>query len=148
MAPLNRKLARDILHRWMQVLAIALVMSCGVSTIVAAVGAYRSLSETRDAFYERYRFGTVFATATKAPRGLQHSLSGIEGVSAVELRVVKSIVIDVEGMAEPAGGVAISLPSGRDAAVNGLYLRSGRWPDPERSEIAVLESFALANSIV
>jgi len=147
MAPLNRKLARDILHRWMQVLAIALVMSCGVSTIVAAVGAYRSLSETRDAFYERYRFGTVFATATKAPRGLQHSLSGIEGVSAVELRVVKSIVIDVEGMAEPAGGVAISLPSGRDAAVNGLYLRSGRWPDPERSEIAVLESFALANSI-
>src|SRR5690606_2981928 len=141
MAPLNRKLARDMLHRWMQVVAIALVMSCGVATIVAAVGAYRSLSETRSAFYERYRFATIFASATRAPLHLRQSLSAIDGINAVELRVAKSIVIDVEGMIEPAGGVVVSLPASSEAAVNALYLRSGRWPDPEMPEVAVLESF-------
>lgn len=147
MSPLNRKLARDMLHRWMQVVAIALVMSCGVATIVAAVGAYRSLSETRSAFYERYRFATIFASATRAPLHLRQSLSAIDGINAVELRVAKSIVIDVEGMIEPAGGVVVSLPASSEAAVNALYLRSGRWPDPEMPEVAVLESFALANSM-
>src|SRR5690606_34923388 len=90
---------------------------------------------------------TIFASATRAPLHLRQSLSAIDGINAVELRVAKSIVIDVEGMIEPAGGVVVSLPASSEAAVNALYLRSGRWPDPEMPEVAVLESFALANSM-
>lgn len=148
MLVLDRKLLRDIGRMWAQVLAIALVMACGVATIVTSVGAYRSLEETRAAFYERYRFGTVFATATRAPLSLRDPIAGIDGVSAVELRIVRSVVLDITGMAEPAAGIVVSLPDAGEPAVNRLYLRAGRWPDAARQEVAVLESFAAAHGFV
>ena len=55
MQALDKKLVRDLGRLWAQALAIAMVMACGVATIVLAVGAYRSLEETRAAFYDRYR---------------------------------------------------------------------------------------------
>ncbi len=69
MHPLDIKLFRDLRQMWAQALAIALVMACGVATLILAVGAYRSLDETRSAYYERYRFGDVFASAVRAPEG-------------------------------------------------------------------------------
>jgi putative ABC transport system permease protein len=50
MPVLDRKLLRDLARLWVQVLAIALVMACGVSTIVISLGTLRSLEETRAAF--------------------------------------------------------------------------------------------------
>ncbi len=148
MPVLDRKLFRDLLRMWAQVLAIALVMACGVATIVTAVGAYRSLDETRSAFYERYRFGTVFAGATRAPLSLREPLTRIGGVSGVELRVSKSVILDIQGMVEPAAGVMVSIPDAGEPAVNRLYLRKGRWPEAARhGEVAVLESFAKAHGM-
>ena len=148
MSVLDRKLARDLLRMWAQVLAIALVMACGVATIITSIGAYRSLDETRNAFYERYRFATVFAGATRAPSTLRAQLAAIDGVGALDLRTSKSVILDVEGMAEPSAGIVISIPDSGEAPVNRLYLRAGRWPDPARAEVAVLESFAKAHSMV
>lgn len=147
MSVLDRKLLRDLLRLWAQVLAIALVMACGVATIVTAVGAYRSLDETRSAFYDGYRFATVFAGATRAPLSLAEPLSRIDGMSAIELRIAKSVILDIEGMTEPAAGIVISIPDTAEPSVNRLYLRSGRWPDSTRGEVAVLESFAIAHAM-
>ncbi|HEX3484933.1 MAG TPA: hypothetical protein VHT51_07715 [Micropepsaceae bacterium] len=61
MNPLNKKLLRDLWRMWTQALAIALVMACGIAIMEMSFGAMRSLSETRDAYYARYRFGNVFA---------------------------------------------------------------------------------------
>jgi putative ABC transport system permease protein len=147
MSMLNRKLLRDIARIWAQVLTIALVMACGVATIIIAIGAYRSLEETRSAFYDRYDFADVFAAASRAPTGLRDSIAAISGISRFELRVVKSVLLDITGMSEPATGIAVSIPDSGEPAVNRLYLRSGRLPDPARSnEVAVLESFASAHS--
>ena len=143
---LDRKLVRDVVRMWAQVLAIALVMACGVATIVIAVGAYRSLEETRTAFYERYRFGSVFASATRAPLHLRERIARLPGVSGVELRVVRPVLLDMPGMAEPATGIAVSVPDRGEPAVNRLYLRTGRLPEPGRTgEVAVTEPFALAH---
>lgn len=147
MSVLDRKLLRDLLRLWAQVMAIALVMACGVATIVTSVGAYRSLDETRSAFYERYRFATIFAGATRAPLTLREPLSRIDGIGAIELRIAKSIVLDIDGLAEPASGIVISLPDATEPAVNRLYLRAGRWPDSSRHEVAILESFADAHAM-
>lgn len=146
MSMLDRKLLRDLARMWAQVLAIALVMACGVATIVIAIGAYRSLEETRAAFYERYRFGTVFASATRAPLHLRERIARLPGVSGVELRVVRPVLLDMPGMVEPATGIAVSVPDRGEPAVNRLYLRSGRLPEPGRSgEVAVTEPFAQAH---
>ncbi|MCL6709755.1 ABC transporter permease [Pseudomonas sp. R2.Fl] len=148
MSMLDRKLYRDLTRLWAQVLAIALVMSCGVMTIIIAIGSYRSLEETQGVFYERYRFANLFASADRAPLSLRERFARIEGVGGVELRIVNYVLLDMPGMSEPATGVAISLPDGRQPSVNRLYLRSGRLPEPGRPrEAAVLESFAKAHRL-
>jgi putative ABC transport system permease protein len=63
---LDIKLLRDFRRLWAQALAVALVLACGVATLILAIGSYRSLEETRRAYYERYRFGDVFASVTRA----------------------------------------------------------------------------------
>lgn len=149
MSVLDRKLLRDLFRLWAQVLAIALVMACGVATIILAIGAYRSLEETRSAFYDRYRFATVFSGLTRAPLQIKNQLASISGVTGIELRIVKPVLLDIPGMAEPATGIAVSIPDYGEPAVNRLYLRSGRLPEPSRTgEVAVTEPFALAHRMV
>ena len=77
---LNKKLIRDL---WMvrgQALAIALVIAGGVATQVMAVGMLYSLTETRDAYYQRYRFADVFAPVTRAPAALVDDIARLPGV--------------------------------------------------------------------
>ena len=146
MRVLDRKLLRDLRRMWAQVLAIALVMACGVATIVLAIGAYRSLEETRDAFYERYRFANLFADVVRAPLQLRQRIAHVEGLSTIELRIVKPVLLDLPNIREPATGIAISLPDLGEPAINALYLRSGRLPEPDRNEeVAVIETFAKAH---
>jgi putative ABC transport system permease protein len=59
------------------------------------------------------------------------------------------VLLDMPGMAEPATGIAISIPDRGEPAVNRLYLRSGRLPEPGRTgEVAVTEPFAKAHRMV
>jgi putative ABC transport system permease protein len=146
MSMLDRKLVRDTTRIWAQVLTIALVMACGVATIIIAVGASRSLEETRRAFYDRSRFADVFASASRAPLGLRSALSTIPGVGSLDLRVVKPVILNIEGMEEPAAAIAVSIPDSGESALNRLYLRTGRLPDSLRTgEVAVNEPFAAAH---
>jgi putative ABC transport system permease protein len=143
---LDRKLLRDLLRMWAQVLAIALVMACGVATIVIAVGGYRSLEQTRTAFYDRYRFATVFSGLTRAPLHLRERMASIAGISGIELRIVEPVLLDIPGMAEPATAIAVSIPDRGEPAANRLYLRVGRLPESGRpGEVAVTERFATAH---
>lgn len=146
MRMLDRKLIRDLLRLWAQALAIALVMACGVATIVISVGASRSLEETRSAFYDRYRFGSVFVSATRAPLHLASQIESLPGVADVQARIVQAVLLDIEGTAEPATGIAVSIPDYGRSDVNRLYLRRGRLPEPGRTdEVAILETFADAH---
>lgn len=145
---LDQKLVRDLKHIWAQALAISLVMAAGTAVLILAFGAYRSLYETREAYYDRYRFANIFAYAKRVPEYLELEISKISGVSAVQTRIVNSALLDVPGLDRPATGQIISLPKSGPPAINGLFMRSGRYPDPNRTdEIIVNESFALANNL-
>jgi putative ABC transport system permease protein len=80
---LDIKMLRDLGRLWAQALAIALVMACGVATLILAVGVHGSLEQTRQIYYERFRFGDVFAAALRAPDSLAASIARIDGVVAV-----------------------------------------------------------------
>lgn len=148
MPVLDRKLLRDLVRMWAQALAVALVMACGVATIIIAVGASRSLEETRAAFYDRYRFGNIFAGAVRAPLSLGNAISSISGVNGAELRIVAPVLLDMDAMREPGTAVAVSIPDFGEPAVNRLYLRAGRFPDMTRAgEAAVTEAFAKAHKM-
>ncbi len=146
LSPLNRKLLRDLWHMRGQALAIAMVIASGVATLILALGAHGSLEETRRAYYERYRFADVFATAKRVPNYVEDEIAKIPGVADVETRAVSSVLLDIEGMPEPATGRLISIPETGHPALNRVHIREGRLPEPLSSrEVAVSESFADAH---
>ena len=91
MRALDRKLIRDFRRLWAQSLAIALVMACGVATLILAIGTYQSLDETRSAYYERYRFGDIFATRDAGAQCAGAQIAAIDGVAAVETRIASPV---------------------------------------------------------
>lgn len=146
MRMLDRKLLRDLGRLWAQALAIAFVIGGGVATLMLAAGSYRSLDETRIAYYERYRFADVFAIVTRAPKALVDQVAEIPGVAAVEARISKLALLDIPNYLEPATARIVSLPDFGEPKLNRLYMRLGRTPEPGRAdEVVVNDSFARAH---
>jgi len=143
---LDLKLMRDVKRLWAQALAIALVMAGGVATVLLAVGSHHSLEETRIAYYERYSFADVFAQVRRAPNTVIRDIEDIPGVASVEPRIAQLALLNIPNFREPATGEFISLPHKREQALNRLYMRQGRLPDPaSEHEVVVNESFANAH---
>ena len=146
MRAIHRKLLRDLWSMKGQVLAIAAVIGVGVGMYVTYFSTFNSLYGTQQAYYERYRFGDVFAGLKRAPESLRSSIADIPGVAQVETRVVAEVTLDVEGMEEPVTGRLVSVPERRRAILNDLALRQGRYIEPGRdSEVVITEGFALAH---
>ena len=85
--PLDRKLLRDLWRLRWQVMAIALLVGCGVAVAVMSFSAQRALSRAQTAFYSETRFADVFADAKRAPASKVRALSHVEGVTAVDARI-------------------------------------------------------------
>ncbi len=148
MSMLDRKLRRDLWHIRGQVLAIGCVIAAGIAIMVVMQGSLTSLQETRDAYYDRYRFADVFAYARRAPESLTARFAEIDGVGRVDTRIVEDIILDMPGLVEPARGRILSVPEGRDANLNRIYLRNGRLLEPGRpDEVIVNDAFADAHGL-
>ncbi|WP_255553632.1 ABC transporter permease [Maritimibacter sp. DP1N21-5] len=146
MRALDRKLTRDIRRLWAQALAIAAVLSVGVMIMVMAFGTQRSLTETRDTFYDRARFADIWATAARAPRSLTEEIAAIPGVARLEARVSTSAVLDLPDMADPVMAQVLSIPPSGAPEMNALIVKEGRLPGfGRRDEVVVNEAFANAH---
>lgn len=146
---LTRKLLRDLWRLRGQVASIASVVACGVLMVVSMHGTLLSVRHAVDAFYARYRFADVFASATRGPAPLARRIAALPGVGVVETRVVLTVSLDVPGLALPAGGRVVSVPDHGGAALNGVHLRAGRMVRPRSAdEVVVSAGFAAANHIV
>ncbi len=146
MHPLDKKLIRDLGSMKGQMIAVALVMACGLAVMIMARSLIHSLDTTRQAYYADHRFAEVFCNLKRAPNSLRPRLAEISGVAAVETRVTGPMVLTIPGMMEPADGTIFSLPDDRPQQLNLLYLRSGRMPRTGgRNEVVVGEAFADAH---
>jgi putative ABC transport system permease protein len=132
-----------------QMVAVSVVMACGLAMMIMSRSLILSLESTRDAYYEEHRFADVFCDVKRAPNALRPRLAQIEGVAAVDTRVTGSAKLDIPGLAEPADATVISLPDDRPQQLNLLYLRSGRYPEVGHAdEIIIGEAFAVAHGFV
>ena len=148
MRALTRKLFRDLWQIRGQAFAISLVIGAGVAMWITYLSAFDSLRLTQSAYYERYRFADVFAELKRAPSRLRERIAEIPGVAQVETRVVVSVNLDVEGLAEPATGRLISIPARRRAMLNDVVLQAGRYIDAGRpDEVLASEAFANAHGL-
>ena len=145
---LNRKLIRDLLNMKGQVLAIGMVVAAGVSMYVMYLSNFASLQRTRASYYNQQRFGDVFASLKRAPLRVADEIANLPNVSAIEVRVVVNVTLDLEQLDEPASGRLISIPSDRRPRVNDLFLRRGRWIEPGRpDEVLASEGFVVAHGL-
>ncbi|HEY6552832.1 MAG TPA: ABC transporter permease [Vicinamibacteria bacterium] len=145
---LDRKLLRDLLGMKGQALAIGMVLGAGVAMYVTYLSNFDSLRRTQDAYYDRFRFASVFASCKRAPLRLEERLREIPGVAAAHTRVVVDVTLDVPGVTEPIKGRLISVPADRRPPLNDLYLRRGRWIEPgQGDEVLLNEAFALAHRL-
>jgi len=148
MKALDKKLLRDILHWRGQIIAIALVVACGIASFVSMLSAYESLQLSQATYYNNYRFADVFVQLKRAPSTLARKIEHIPGVAQIQTRVVMDVTLDVPQLAEPATGRLISIPERRSPMLNDLYIRQGRYIEPDKSdEVLVSEAFAKANNL-
>ena len=139
---------RDVLRLRGQVIAVALVVACGIATYVTMRSSYASLVEAQRSYYEAYRFADVFAHVKRAPNSLATDIANIPGIGTSETRIVVEVTLDVPGLEEPATARLISIPGAEQPKLNGIHLRRGRWVNPQtRNEVLVSESFAEANNL-
>lgn len=144
---LNQKLKRDLWKLRGQVIAVALVIGSGVATLVMSLSTVEALQDTADAYYQRYRFGEIFAYTTRAPNRLAHQIAEIPGVQTVQTRISRFANIDIPTFNEPIVGQVISIPD-TIPLLNQLVMRQGHWITPGRSdEVIINEPFAEAHNL-
>ncbi len=148
MNALHIKLLRELRRLWAQAASIGLVIAAGVAALIIGMGTYQSLEKTRADYYARNNFADIFASVARAPRSLLPAIGELDGVLVVDARIVRLAPADIEGLAEPASVLLISLPAGPQP-LNQLHLRSGRLPQVgQSSEAVVSEVFAKARGLV
>ena len=146
---LNRMLWRDLWHLRGQVIAAALVVACGIATLVATRGTYQSLLLARDDYYLTHRFADVFVHLKRAPDALAEEIRQLPGVAQVRTRIVVEASVGVPGLNEPAVARLVSVPGERTAMLNDLQIVRGRYVDAHAvDEVLVSEAFAKANRLV
>jgi putative ABC transport system permease protein len=139
---------RDLFHLRGQVIAVALVVACGIATYVTMRSSYDSLVASRFGYYETYRFADVFAQLKRAPESLGAQIQNIPGVATTQTRVVLEVTLDVPDLDEPATARLVSIPERQTPILNDIYIREGRYVEPgRRDEVLVSEAFAEANRL-
>jgi putative ABC transport system permease protein len=145
MRVLDKKLWRDIWRMRLHAAGVVLVLGCGLTIFVMAVGMRGSLERTRTAYYAERRMADLAVSLVRAPDHVAADLAAVPGVQAVETRVVGLALLDLPQITEPASAQLVSLPLNGRPRVNDLVLARGRWPDRARSdEVLVNEAFANA----
>ena len=148
LSSLNRKLLRDLWGMKSQALAIAMVVAAGIAMYVMYLSNFASLQRTQAAYYERQRFGDVFASLKRAPLRLTQDIAALPAVTALEARVVANVSLDLPELDEPATGRLISIEPDRRPRVNDLFLRRGRWISAADSdEVLASEGFVNAHHL-
>ncbi|WP_348676012.1 FtsX-like permease family protein [uncultured Abyssibacter sp.] len=144
MKTLHTKLRRELRQLTGQLLAIALVMTGGIGTMVMALTNYQALSDTQTRYYSEYRFADVFASLKRAPDAMADAVRAVDGVRHVETRVTGFANLEIDGYDEPVTGQLVSLSGPGDPGLHQLYLRAGHLPDAN-DEVVISEAFANAH---
>lgn len=141
---LDRKLLRDLDRQRGPAVTIALVVACGVASLVSLLGTWEGIAGGRASYYVQSRFAHVFAHVTRCPESRAAPLRTAPGVSQLETRIVKEVRLDVLGMRDPPRARLVSLPPFGEPLLNAIHLREGRLPEATR-EVVASEGFARAH---
>ncbi|NLJ99985.1 MAG: ABC transporter permease [Clostridia bacterium] len=145
MKALDKRLIRTILDAKAQYGAVVIIICIGLATLISLANTAQNMESSLDEYYRRYQFADLFADFTAVPLSTIRDIGKLQGVEAVETRIVTDIRADVGRDPYPTLRL-VSITS--DQNINRLYMQEGRLPivDGERG-IALLNAFAEANDL-
>jgi putative ABC transport system permease protein len=145
---LARKRLRDLWQLRGQVLAIALVNAVGVAMLVMSMATLHSLQRSRDRYYQEHAFADVFVSLKRAPEAVAARLREIDGVVAVDTRVIGFGRGEIAGFGDPIQIQAVSIPEYGPSRLDRLRVLAGRAPGgDERDALAISDAFAEAHGL-
>ena len=148
MRALDLKLLRDLWRMRGQAFAIAVVIGAAMATFVMAMGVHHSLTQTRDAYYDRNQFADIFVAMSRAPRSIVDRVAALDGVAAAEGRIEQFATLELPGRIEPTRAIINSVRDGGISTLNRLVLLRGRGPVSDKAgEVVIDKAFAEANGI-
>ncbi len=148
MKALDLKLLRDLWNARAQAFGVCVVLAVATWTFILANGAYQSLSDTRDSYYDRNSFADVFVSMTRAQRSIVAKAASIKGVQRAEGTIRQYATLDLPNRDVPARALVTSVKENVGNRLNRITLQSGRLPRAgATSEIVIDEAFAQANSL-
>ncbi len=128
-----------------QAASIGLIVAAGLAVFVASISTYGSLESARDRFYTTSHFPDLFVSLVRAPLTAVPRLEAIDGVSAVETRIVGDVIVDDPASPQPVSAHVVSLPATLNSALSRVVLQRGVMP-PSGSTDSVLVNEAFANA--
>src|SRR5690554_5924263 len=98
MRTLDKKLFRDVWRMRLHAAGVALVLGCGLSVLVMAVGMRGSMERTRTAYYAERDMADLAVSLVRAPERIAQRLADAPGVQVVQTRVSGVALLDLPGV--------------------------------------------------
>ncbi|MFQ3610367.1 MAG: FtsX-like permease family protein [Fimbriimonadales bacterium] len=141
---LMRKLVREVSRARSNHLALALIVGLGIAFFSVATALYQNLERSYSASCEQYAMEDFGIQLRSAPSSVVERVRRMEGVQAVEGRLVEDLVVEV-GTQNPKrlSGRLIGIQTERPLSVNRLRLMAGRGlSSASRREVLLESKFA------
>lgn len=148
MAPLQRKLIRDLWGRKGPLLALLVIMAIGVGAYVGTASVWQDLDGARRDYYRNQRLADFVVDLKRLPNWALAESAALPNIDALRGRVRQAVLLELPGVERPIPGAAISMPQRRRPVLNDVLLRSGSWFSAEGEREAIVDhAFAEAHGL-
>jgi putative ABC transport system permease protein len=142
---LLRKTLRDMRASRAQIIALIVIVTLGVSSFVALIGAYRDLSISYNHTYQQLGLADVDYSIQPTTSDVVGQVAKMEGVAAVTGRLIVDTGMDLPPGAagvkdEKIRARLIGIMPDRHPEVDDILVLKGRYLDPRDTKVALLES--------
>ena len=138
MRALHRKLLYDLWRMKLQGFTIALLVACGIASLVSSIASYESLREARDHFYEVAHLADIFVRLDRAPLSVLDRLRDVPGVSVVQGRVSADFRLDLPDTTDAVSAHFVSVPTAPSGSLNEASVLRGRAIAPGATDEILL----------
>jgi putative ABC transport system permease protein len=136
---------RDLSAMRALTIALVVIVTLGIASFIATIGAYRDLGTSYNHTYQELHFADVTFSIQSAPNDVVTQIANMDGVTAVTGRLIVEAGMDLPPGAssvkdEKIRARLIGIAPDRHPAVNDVLVLKGRYLAPRDSKVALLES--------
>jgi putative ABC transport system permease protein len=138
------KTFRDLRASLAQFIALIVIVLLGMATYVASISSYRDLGSSYNRTYDQLKLADVSFNVQSAPESIADELAALDGVQAVEARLVVDAGLELpaaSGQAqEPIRARLIGVPAEHHPVVDDVLLLKGNYLAADATASVLIET--------